>query len=54
MADGWGVLVRYADDVVVLCRTEGEAVHALKVLTAMLADLGLEPGTPNAGGERRR
>ena len=40
---GVGVLVRYADDLVVLCRTEGEAVHALAVLTAMLADLGLEP-----------
>jgi hypothetical protein len=40
---GVGVLVRYADDLVVLCRTEREAVHALEVLTAMLADLGLEP-----------
>jgi group II intron reverse transcriptase/maturase len=40
---GVGVLVRYADDLVVLCRTEREAVHALAVLTVMLADLGLEP-----------
>ena len=40
---GVGVLVRYADDLVVLCRTEGEAVHALGVLTVMLADLGLQP-----------
>jgi len=40
---GVGVLVRYADDLVVLCRTEREAVHALEVLTAMLADLGLQP-----------
>ena len=37
------MLVRYADDVVVLCRTEREAVHALEVLTVMLAELGLEP-----------
>ena len=37
------MLVRYADDLVVLCRTKREAVHALAVLTAMLADLGLEP-----------
>jgi group II intron reverse transcriptase/maturase len=40
---GTGVLVRYADDLVVLCRTEREAEHALEVLTAMLAELGLEP-----------
>jgi RNA-directed DNA polymerase len=40
---GVGVLVRYADDLVVLCRTEGEAVDALGVLTAMLAELGLQP-----------
>jgi group II intron reverse transcriptase/maturase len=40
---GTGVLVRYADDLVVLCRIESEAVHALEVLTSMLADLGLEP-----------
>ena len=40
---GVGVLVRYADDLVVLCRPGSEAERALAVLTAMLADLGLEP-----------
>jgi RNA-directed DNA polymerase len=40
---GQGVLVRYADDLVVLCRTRREAERALEVLTAILADLGLEP-----------
>src|SRR5680860_406848 len=43
---GVGVLVRYADDLVVLCRTETEAKSALAVLTALLADLGLEPKGP--------
>lgn len=40
---GVGVLVRYADDLVVLCRTEAEAKRALAMLTALLADLGLVP-----------
>ena len=38
---GVGVLVRYADDAVVLCRTRQEAEHALAMLTAILAELGL-------------
>jgi RNA-directed DNA polymerase len=36
-----GVLVRYADDLLVMCRTRSQAERALRVLTAMLADLGL-------------
>jgi group II intron reverse transcriptase/maturase len=40
---GQGVLVRYADDLVVTCRTETEARRALAALRALLADLGLEP-----------
>ncbi|MFN2638142.1 MAG: group II intron reverse transcriptase/maturase [Gemmatimonadaceae bacterium] len=40
---GYGVLVRYADDVVVMCRSRREAEHALAALTDILADLGLEP-----------
>ena len=42
-ARGKGVLVRYADDLVVMCRTETEARRALAALRALLADLGLEP-----------
>jgi len=38
---GVGVLVRYADDAVVLCRTRQEAERALAALTAVLAELGL-------------
>jgi RNA-directed DNA polymerase len=38
---GVGVLVRYADDALVLCRTRQEAEHALVMLTAILAELGL-------------
>lgn len=38
-----GVLVRYADDLVVMCRSKGEAERALSALTALLAQLGLEP-----------
>jgi group II intron reverse transcriptase/maturase len=41
--EGNGVLVRYADDLVVMCRTQGEAERALGRLTAILAELGLEP-----------
>jgi group II intron reverse transcriptase/maturase len=39
---GCGVLVRYADDLVVLCRTKAEAERALVALGAVLAELGLE------------
>jgi group II intron reverse transcriptase/maturase len=38
-----GTLVRYADDVVVMCRSRQEAERALARLTALLAGLGLEP-----------
>lgn len=38
-----GRLVRYADDLLVVCRTRGQAEAALARLTALLADLGLEP-----------
>ncbi len=37
-----GVLVRYADDLVVLCRTRAQAETALAELRALLAALGLE------------
>jgi RNA-directed DNA polymerase len=37
-----GVLVRYADDLVVLCRTRAQAEAALTGLRALLAELGLE------------
>jgi RNA-directed DNA polymerase len=40
---GEGVLVRYADDLVVMCRTEREARRALAALRALLSELGLEP-----------
>ena len=38
-----GVLVRFADDVVVMCSTERQAKAALAQLRVLLADLGLEP-----------
>jgi group II intron reverse transcriptase/maturase len=38
-----GVLVRYADDVVVMCASRGQAEAALARLTVLLAELGLEP-----------
>jgi group II intron reverse transcriptase/maturase len=38
-----GVLVRFADDVVVMCSTERQATAALAQLRVLLADLGLEP-----------
>jgi group II intron reverse transcriptase/maturase len=38
-----GVLVRYADDLVVMCKSRQQAEAALARLTALLADLGLEP-----------
>ena len=39
---GIGVLVRYADDLVVMCRTRQEAERALQALKAILAELGLQ------------
>jgi group II intron reverse transcriptase/maturase len=39
---GTGVLVRYADDLLVLCKTEPEATSALEALAAILGELGLE------------
>ncbi len=39
---GRGVLVRYADDLVVMCKTEREAEAALVALRSILAELGLE------------
>ena len=36
-------LLRYADDALVMCRSKGQAVAALARLTALLADLGLQP-----------
>jgi RNA-directed DNA polymerase len=39
----YGTLVRYADDLLVLCRSRGQAQAALARLTALLADLGLQP-----------
>jgi len=39
---GTGVLVRYADDLVVMCKTKREAENALAALAAILAELGLE------------
>jgi group II intron reverse transcriptase/maturase len=38
-----GVLVRYADDVVVMCTSRQQAEAALAWLTELLAELGLEP-----------
>ena len=39
---GAGVLVRYADDLLTLCRTRAEAEAALTALRVILAELGLE------------
>ncbi len=41
-AKGTGVLVRYADDLVVLCRNREEAEQALALLRDLLGELGLE------------
>lgn len=41
--DAYGRLVRYADDALVMCRSQGQAVAALARLTTLLADLGLQP-----------
>ena len=38
-----GVLVRYCDDLVVMCRSREQANAALEQLTVLLGDLGLEP-----------
>lgn len=38
-----GVLVRYADDIVVMCRSREQAEAALTRLGALLAQLGLQP-----------
>jgi group II intron reverse transcriptase/maturase len=46
---GHGALVRYADDLVVMCRTETEARRALAALRALLAELGLEPKQAKTG-----
>jgi RNA-directed DNA polymerase len=39
---GTGVLIRYADDLVVMCRTRQEAERALRAVRAILAELGLQ------------
>lgn len=41
-AEGSGVLVRYADDLVAMCRSRNEAERALAGLRLILAELGLE------------
>jgi RNA-directed DNA polymerase len=38
-----GVLVRFADDLVVMCWSRSQAERALECLAGLLADLGLEP-----------
>jgi RNA-directed DNA polymerase len=38
-----GVLVRYADDAIVMCWSRGQAERALSRLVELLAELGLEP-----------
>ena len=38
-----GVLVRFADDAVVMCKSRAQAEAALARLRELLADLGLEP-----------
>lgn len=39
----YGQLVRYADDLLVMCRNRGQAQAALARLTTLLNDLGLKP-----------
>jgi RNA-directed DNA polymerase len=41
-ARGHGVLVRYADDLLAICKTRRDAEDALEALTAILAEMGLE------------
>lgn len=55
---GRGVLLRYADDLLAICQTRRDAENALEVLTAILAEMGLELkqaktriGQPREGGE---
>lgn len=38
---GSGTLVRYADDLLAMCKTRQQAEHALAAMTAILAELGL-------------
>ena len=38
-----GQLVRYADNLIVMCATRQQAEYALGLLTDLLSDLGLEP-----------
>ena len=45
----YGVLVRFADDAVVLCRSRRQAEAALARLTALLAELGLELNAAKTG-----
>ena len=37
------MLVRFADDLIVMCWSRSQAEAALERLTVLLADLGLEP-----------
>ena len=46
---GTGVLVRYADDLLAMCRTRQEAERALAALTAILAELALSSSKPRRG-----
>jgi RNA-directed DNA polymerase len=39
---GHGVLVRYADDLLAICKTKRDAEGAIEALTTILAELGLE------------
>jgi RNA-directed DNA polymerase len=39
---GHGVLLRYADDLLAICKTRRDAENALEALTAILAEMGLE------------
>jgi RNA-directed DNA polymerase len=39
---GTGVLIRYADDLLVMCKTKQEAEDALAALSTILGELGLE------------
>ena len=46
---GEGVLCRYADDLVVMCKTKREAERALGTLRVILAELGLEQKRAKTG-----
>jgi group II intron reverse transcriptase/maturase len=41
-AHGHGVLLRYADDLLAICKTRRDAENALEALSAILAEMGLE------------